>query len=77
MISTITTTVTTVATLAVGSALGALATFLLISLLSAKELVTADQKQSLKTFGKSLDVSVFPLFIVFSLIVAFNVIAVL
>jgi hypothetical protein len=77
MISTVTTTVTTVATLAMGATLGALATLLLILLLSAKEVVTTDMGQRLVAFGRSLDVSIVPLLIVFTLIVAFKVLEVL
>jgi hypothetical protein len=77
MISTVTTTVTTVATLAAGATLGALATLLLISLLATKEVVTADTRQNLKTFGKSLDIGILPLLIVFALIVAFKILEVI
>jgi len=77
MISTVTTTVTTVATLAMGATLGALATLLLILLLSAKEVSTADTRRTLTILGRSLDVSIIPLLIVFMLIVAFKVLEVL
>lgn len=73
MISTVTTTVTIVATLALGGTLGALTVFLLVSLLSTRELVTADTRATLKTFGRSLDISILPLLIIFSLIVAIEV----
>jgi len=76
MISTVTTTVTTVATLAMGATLGALAALLLILLLSAKEVSTADTRQRLVAFGRSLDVGILPLLMVFALIVAFKVLEV-
>ena len=77
MISTITTTVTTVATLAVGATLGALATLLLISLLATKEVVTADARRILRAFGRSLDIGILPLLMVFALIVAFKILEVI
>jgi hypothetical protein len=76
MISSVT-TVTTVATLTVGAALGAAATIFLIFLLSTKEIVSADMKGRLKAFGRSLDVGIIPLLIVFSLIVALKVLEIL
>ena len=77
MISTVTTTVTTVATLAAGATLGALSTLLLIFLLATKEVVTADRRQIFKAFGKSLDIGILPLLIVFMLIVAFKILEVM
>ena len=77
MISTVTTTVTTVATLAAGSTLGALATMLLISLLSAKEVVTADTRRIFTAFGRSLDIGILPLLMTFTLIVAFKILEVI
>lgn len=77
MISTVTTTVTTVATLTVGVMLGALATALLILLLATKEVVTADSRRKLQIFGRSLDLGVVSLLIVFALIVIFKVIEIL
>jgi len=77
MISTITTTVTTIATMSIGATLGALTTFLLISLLSTKELATADARHTLRTLGRSLNVSIFPILIVFSIIVVFEAMNVL
>lgn len=77
MISTVTTTVTTVATLAAGATLGALGTLLLIFLLSAKEVVTADARRALTYLGRSLDVAILPLLITFALIVALKIMEVL
>jgi hypothetical protein len=77
LISTVTTTVTTVATLAAGATLGALGTLLLIFLLSAKEVVTADARRTLNYLGRSLDVAILPLLITFALIVALKIMEVL
>ena len=77
MISSVTTTVTTVASLALGVGLGALASVLLILLLSAKEVATADAKSPLAAFGRNLDVAIIPLLLAFTLIVAFKVLEVL
>lgn len=73
MISTITSTVTTITILSMG-VLGALGTVLLIVLLSTKEVMVDDGRSTLKTFGKSLDISIYPLLIVFTLIAAFKII---
>jgi len=72
MISTVTTTIT-VATLSAGAALGAMSTVLLIFLLALKEMVTADTRQTLKVFGRALDIGILPLLISFALIVSFKV----
>ena len=72
MISTVTTTIT-VATLSAGIALGAMSTVLLIFLLALKEMVTADTRQTLKVFGRTLDIGILPLLISFTLIVSFKV----
>ena len=77
MISTITTTVTTIATLALGASLGALATVLLISLLSTKEIVSADTRPILQRLGRSLTISIVPLLFVFALIVGLQVVTIL
>ena len=76
MISTVTTTIT-VATLSAGAALGAMSTVLLIFLLALKEMVTADTRQTLKVFGRTLDMGIMPLLISFALIVSFKVLEVL
>lgn len=75
MISTVTTTtVTTIVTLTTtGASLGALATILLISLLGAQEVVSADARRSLKALGRYLNVSILPLLLVFILIAAFKI----
>ncbi len=71
MISTVTTTtVTTIVTLTGAASLGALATILLISLLGTQEVATADKRRMIKGLGKRLNVSILPLIVVFSLIVA-------
>jgi len=77
MISTVTTTVTTVATLAFGAALGALGVTLLISLLVAREIATADTRRSLRLFGRNLDIGILPLLISFTLIVVFKALEIL
>lgn len=77
MISTVTTTVTTVATLTVGAMLGALAIALLIFLLATKEIATADSRRKLQIFGRSLDIGIASLLIVFTLIVIFKIIEIL
>jgi len=77
MISTVTTTVTTVATLAAGATLGALATLLLISLLTAKEVVSTNTKRHLTVLGSSLNIIILPLLVSFTLIVAFKILEVL
>ena len=76
MISTVTTTVTVV-TLAAGATLGAMATVLLILLLASKEMVTADTRQTLEAFGRTLTIGILPLLISFTLIVSFKVLEVL
>lgn len=55
MISTVTMTMTTVATLAASASLGALASILLILLLSAKEVVTDGARRVFAVFGRSLN----------------------
>jgi hypothetical protein len=77
MISTVTTTVTTVATLAAGATLGALATILLIFLLSTKEVVTADARRVFMVFGRNLDIAILPLLMTFALIVTFKILEVI
>ena len=77
MISTVTTTVTTVATLAAGAGLGVLATVLLISMLSTKEVVSADTRLPFQRFGRSLNITILPLLFVFSLIVMLEVVKIL
>ena len=76
MISTVTTTVAVV-TLSAGVMLGAMSTVLLIFLLASKELVTADTRQSLRMFGRTLNIGILPLLISFALIVSFKVLEVL
>ena len=71
MISTVTTTIT-VATLTVGATLGAMSTVLLIFLLASKEMVDADTRQTLKTFGRALNIGILPLLISFALTVSFK-----
>jgi hypothetical protein len=75
MISTVTTV--TVATLAAGVTLGAMSTVLLILLLASKEMVTADTRQALRVFGRTLTIGILPLLISFTLIVSFRVLEVL
>jgi len=75
MISTVTTV--TVATLAAGVTLGAMSTVLLILLLASKEMVTADTRQALRVFGRTLTIGILPLLISFTLIVSFKVLEVL
>jgi len=75
MISTVTTV--TVATLAAGVTLGAMSTVLLILLLASKEMVTADTRQPLQAFGRTLTIGILPLLISFTLIVSFKVLEVL
>ncbi|MCW3994640.1 MAG: hypothetical protein NWE98_00630 [Candidatus Bathyarchaeota archaeon] len=77
------TTVTTVAMLTSGASLGILATLLLISLLGAKEVVTADpidavnaKRISAFSFSKNLNIAILPLLFTFVLIVAFKIIEV-
>lgn len=74
MISSVTTTVVAVA---FGATLGVAATMLLISLLAAKEMVSADFRRRLVAFGKSLDVAIWPLLMAFLLIVAVKVLEIL
>ena len=76
MISTVTTTIT-VATLTFGATLGAMSTVLLIFLLAAKELVSADSRKSLVAFGRTLTIGILPLLISFTLIVSFKILEVL
>ncbi len=76
MISTVTTTIT-VATLSSGALLGAMSTVLLIFLLASKELVDADTRQTLKTFGRTLNIGILPLLISFALTVSFKILEVL
>ena len=76
MISTVTTTVT-VATLSAGAMLGAMSTVLLIFLLASKELVDADTRQTLKSFGRALNIGILPLLISFALTVSFKILEVL
>ena len=76
MISTVTTTIT-VATLSAGAMLGAMSTVLLILLLASKELVDADTRQTLKTFGRTLNIGILPLLISFALTVSFKILEVL
>ncbi len=75
MISTVTTTtVTTIVTLTTtGISLGVIAIILLIALLGAQEVATADTRLSLKALGKYLNVSVLPLLSVFTLIILLKV----
>jgi len=49
----------------------------LITLLSTKEVVTADTRRIFTVFGKSLDIAILPVLITFTLIVAFKIIEVL
>ena len=76
MISTVTTTIT-VATLTFGATLGAMSTVLLILLLAAKELVSADSRKALVAFGRTLTIGILPLLISFTFIVSFKVLEVL
>ncbi len=76
MISTVTTTIT-VATLSSGALLGAMSTILLIFLLASKEMVDADTRQTLKAFGRSLNIGILPLLLSFTLIVSFKILEVL
>ena len=66
-----------VATLALSGTLGAVTVFLLISLLSTREIVTADSRRTLKAFGRSLDVGIIPLLVVFAVIVVTATIGIL
>jgi hypothetical protein len=78
MISTVTTTtVTTIVTLTTGASLGVLATILLISLLGTKELAGGTKKYSLQVLSRYLNVSIFPLLAVFTLIVTLKIAEVL
>ena len=72
MISTVTTTIT-VATLSAGAMLGAMSTVLLIFLLASKEMVDADTRQTLKAFGRALNIGIPPLLISFGLTVSFKI----
>ncbi|MEM0313397.1 MAG: hypothetical protein QXQ41_02470 [Candidatus Bathyarchaeia archaeon] len=74
MISSVTTTVVAVA---FGATLGVAATMLLISLLASKEMLSADSRRKLIEFGKRLDVAIWPLLMVFLLIVAVKVLEIL
>ena len=76
MISTVTTTIT-VATLSAGAMLGAMSTILLIFLLASKEMVDADTRQTLRMFGRTLNIGILPLLISFTLIVSFKILEVL
>ena len=76
MISTVTTTITA-ATLSAGAMLGMMSTVLLIFLLAAKELVSADSRKSLVAFGRTLTIGILPLLISFTFIVSFKILEVL
>ena len=76
MISTVTTTIT-VATLSAGAMLGAMSTVLLIFLLAAKELASADTRKSIVAFGRNLTIGILPLLISFTFIVSFKILEVL
>jgi hypothetical protein len=75
LISTVTTTtITTIAiALSAGTSLGALATILLISLLGTQEVVSFDSRESLKVLSSHLNVSILPLLVVFTLIIAIKI----
>ncbi len=78
MISTVTTTtVTTIVTLTGGASLGVLATMLLISLLSTKEVIQVDARPKLKALSGRLNVCIFPLALVFTLLVIIKTLEVL
>jgi len=78
MISTVTTTtVTTIVTLTSGASLGVLATMLLVSLLSTKEVIQVDTRPKLKALGGRLNVCILPLMLVFILLVAIKTLEVL
>jgi hypothetical protein len=77
MISTVTTTVTTVATLAGAATLGALASAVLIMMLAAKEVASAETRQPFKAFARFLNIGIAPLLLSFTLIVLFKALEVL
>jgi hypothetical protein len=69
-----TTTITTIAiALSAGTSLGALATILLISLLGTQEVVSFDARESLKVLSSHMNVSILPLLVVFTLIIAIKI----
>lgn len=69
--------VTTVVAVTFGAALGVAATILLILLLASKEMLSADSRHTLLELGKRLNVAVWPLLIVFLLIVAVKILEIL
>ena len=75
MISTVTTTtITTIAiALSAGTSLGALATILLISLMGTQEVASFDSREALKVLSSHLNVSILPLLVVFTLIIAIKI----
>ncbi|MEM2593810.1 MAG: hypothetical protein QXV96_02750 [Candidatus Bathyarchaeia archaeon] len=75
MISSITTA--TVVAVAFGATLGFAATILLISLLVSKEMLSADSKRIALNLGRRLDVAIWPLLIVFLVIVAVKILEIL
>lgn len=74
MISSVTTTVVAVA---FGAALGAMAVILLISLLTSKELLSSDSRHRLRELGRRLDVAIWPLLMVFLVIVVMKILEIL
>lgn len=69
--------VTTTTIIAFGATLGFAATILLISLLVLKEMLSADSKRMILELGRRLDVAVWPLLMVFLVIVAVKILQVL
>lgn len=74
MISSVTTT--TVAVI-FGATLGAAVTILLISLLVSKEMLSADYRRMILELGRRLDVAIWPLLLVFLVIVAVKILEIL
>ncbi|MBS7641451.1 MAG: hypothetical protein QXJ19_07645 [Candidatus Bathyarchaeia archaeon] len=74
MISSVTTTTIVVA---FGATLGFAVTILLISLLVSKEMLSADSKRVILELGRRLDVAIWPLLMVFLVIVAVKILEIL
>ena len=78
MISTVTvSSVTTVSALGVSAALGVLAVVALIAFLAAKELLSASPSSRFKLLGRSLNVGIVPLIMVFGVIAITKIVEVL
>ena len=77
MLSIVTTTTTTVVALGQAAMFGAIGVIVLITLLIAKELLSASESRKVSRIGKATSVAIYPLLFAFLAIVAVAVVSAL